>query len=660
VHNHYGPTDLDLYEFDFWSGGGNGGGIYFYQQDGFCCTDFGRRPNYSRPEVRSYIKDNFKMWLDEYRVDGFRWDTPYIMMHYNGDVYIPEAESLIEDVNNMINTQYSGKINLCEDSGWVPGFSAEWRQDYHSDVISQLVVTDDTQRDMNVLSTQVNGGGAGLGRVIYTESHDSTGDLNGNTRLTTAIDSTDPASFWARKRSTLGAVLTMTSPGVPMLLEGQEMLENRPFGSFNTLDWNKVNTNGGIVQLYNDLIHLRRNLNGVSSGLEGTNVSVTTADNTNKLIAYRRWNTGATGDDVVVVANFNNNPRTGYTVNFPKSGNWYVQFNSDWIKYGPDYTSSGTRGSVVAGGNPISARIDIGKYSALIFSQVPPPNPDVDGDNIPDAWETAHGLDPNNPFDATQDPDNDGFTNLQEFQNGTDPQIWNAPTSNFASMTAAGSFNAWNVNATNMTLIRPHTWRADLSLTNQTNVQFKFAANGNWSANWGDNSQSSAVVPISDFADGNGNNIPLNGALNGIYRFTFHDDTAAYSVEQITSVDSDADGIPDNWELSYGFNPANAGDASADADGDGMTNLQEFQAGTNPRDASSALRISSITANSSNFVINFTSVSGKLYRAEYADTLIGGTWHTVKDNIAGTGGTIPVTDTIPFGTKQRFYRVKLL
>ena len=31
VHNHYGPTDLDLWDFDGWTGGGNGGGIYFYQ-----------------------------------------------------------------------------------------------------------------------------------------------------------------------------------------------------------------------------------------------------------------------------------------------------------------------------------------------------------------------------------------------------------------------------------------------------------------------------------------------------------------------------------------------------------------------------------------------------------------------------------------------------
>src|SRR5579863_3398408 len=48
---------------------------------------------------------------------------------------------------------------------------------------------------------------------------------------------------------------------------------------------------------------------------------------------------------------------------------------------------------------------------------------DSDGDGMPDDWEIAHGLNPNDPTDANLDPDNDGLTNLQEYLHGTDPHV---------------------------------------------------------------------------------------------------------------------------------------------------------------------------------------------------------------------------------------------
>lgn len=77
----------------------------------------------------------------------------------------------------------------------------------------------------------------------------------------------------------------------------------------------------------------------------------------------------------------------------------------------------------------------------------------------------------------------------------------------------------------------------------------------------------------------------------------------------IVVVDTDNDGVPDEWEKKYNFNPNNPADANSDPDDDCFTNLEEFQCQTNPRDKEDApplalkLRLVKVTITPLNLVL---------------------------------------------------------
>lgn len=383
VHNHYGPGLLDMWNFDGYSGNNSvgGGGIYFYQaNDALQITSYGNtRPNCGSGQVAGFIKDSFTLWLGEYQVDGFRWDTPNLLMHDNNNNYLPAAGNLIAAINGMIHTNYPGKLSIAEDVYNYLGFDSAWDTQFPYAVTPVLAAATDAGRDLTVIANAVQynvryGGTASSNRVAFLESHDVVGDLNSGVRLVTAIDSATPDSYRARKLSTLGAAVTFTAPGIPMIFQGQEMMENQAFDSGLAVDWTKTNTYSGIVRLYRDLIRARRNLDGGTPGLEGDQLGLLALDNVNKLIAYHRWNSAAPNQDAVVIANFANTTNNNYSLTFPSAGTWYVHFNSDSTNYGSDYGNAGSS-VVTASGSPATANVAIGPYSALILSPTPPSPP---------------------------------------------------------------------------------------------------------------------------------------------------------------------------------------------------------------------------------------------------------------------------------------------
>jgi 1,4-alpha-glucan branching enzyme len=208
-------------------------------------------------------------------------------------------------------------------------------------------------------------------RVIYSESHDEV--ANGRSRVPEEITPGDAGSWFAQKRSTLAAALVMTAPGVPMIFQGQEVLEDEFFEDDDPVDWTRLQTFGGIQLMYRDMIRLRRNWFNNTRGLKGQSVNVFHVNNNDKLVAFHRWDQGGAGDDVIVVCNFRNQQFNNYRIGLPRPGLWKVRFNSDWDGYSddfdnvfsPDVSSDG----IAYDGLNQSGELTIAPYSVLILSQ---------------------------------------------------------------------------------------------------------------------------------------------------------------------------------------------------------------------------------------------------------------------------------------------------
>jgi 1,4-alpha-glucan branching enzyme len=362
------------------------GGEYFFT-DWRKVTPWGNsRPDYGRAEVVNYIRDSMMMLLNEYRGDGLRWDaTKYIRTSDGNEANsIAEGWNLFRSINNEIDSKQPWKISIAEDFGGGDsitkstgaggaGFDSQWAGEFVHPIRTAVIAQSDSGRDMfavrNAITQKFNG--SHTQRIIYSESHDE--DANGHQRLPEEIWPGNAGSWAARKRSTLAAGIALTSPGIPMLFEGQEFNEDGYFADSDPLDWSKATTYSGIVQMYRDMVKLRRNWNNNTRGLRGGNVNVFHINNTSKVIGYHRWDVGGPGDDVVVVANFSSTYFPTYNIGFPRGGLWYARFNSDASVYSSDFGNTRTLDTTANGGAMDkmgqSGTFALGPYSLVIFSQ---------------------------------------------------------------------------------------------------------------------------------------------------------------------------------------------------------------------------------------------------------------------------------------------------
>ncbi len=339
VYNHFGPSDLDLWRFDGWSEG-DGGGIYFYNDDRADTPWGATRPDYGRPEVREYLIDNARMWFGEYGVDGLRLDSTVNIRNAAGTADpahdLPEGIQFLQELNDTIHAEYPYAVMVAEDlqndervtapvSEGGLGFDLQWAANFVHPVRAALEAPDDDHRDLDAVAEALVEGGSR--RIVYTESHDEV--ANGRTRVPAEIDPDDPRSIYALRRSALGGALTMASLGVPMVFQGQEWADPDWFDDQRPLDWARLEQRSGIFDLWRDLVTLRTT-DHRTGGLRGDQIDVTIDGD---VIVVRRWGLGGPESATIVATNLAAADREHVPLNV--GDEWQVVFASDWSGYDP-------------------------------------------------------------------------------------------------------------------------------------------------------------------------------------------------------------------------------------------------------------------------------------------------------------------------------------
>ncbi len=391
VYNHAGggfdAQSLDHFDFpahpDRWNS------LYFSGDD----WAGGRVFAFHRPEVRTFLIENAKLFLREYHADGLRFDEVSVIDQKGGWFFCQDLTEALrsENPSAVLIAEYWGEHRWL--GVWRPPAGMGFDIGY-TDGIRDGV--------RGVLAEATRGADAWvhLGRLKGAlerpwnfpfawqayhclENHDFVLDMDGDhrkPRIPKLADWSNPRSWYARSRARVALGLLLTAPGVPMLFMGQEFLEDKlwsdnPNRADLLLWWDGLEGQdrhmADFHRFTRDLIELRRH----QPALRTDPVNVFHIDEANRVLAFHRWVPGV-GRNVVVIVSLREQTfyDHGYSLGFPLAGYWHEVFNSDVYDHFVNPWVQGNAGGISADGPPLhglphSAGITIPANSVLVFAR---------------------------------------------------------------------------------------------------------------------------------------------------------------------------------------------------------------------------------------------------------------------------------------------------
>jgi 1,4-alpha-glucan branching enzyme len=390
VYNHAGgPFDnQSLYFFDRQPEGDNNKSQYFLRDGHAGGLVFA----FWKQEVRQFLIDNGKMLLDEYHLDGLRYDQVTVIDEHGGWFFC-------QDLTDTLRYVKPGAVQIAEywgnerwkavapppgGMGFDVGYSDKLRNNLRA-AISEATGGGTAHVDLDKVRDALSMTYKDPGRWSVfqcIENHDLLDFNHGDKqpRIAALADPGNPRSWYARSRAKVATGILLTAPGVPMIFMGQEFLEEKywtdwPGGPELLIWWEglegKDKNMSDQHRFTRELMWLRRK----HPALRGERLNVFHVHNENRVIAFHRWLPGV-GRDVVVVASLNERTfyNHSYRLGFPGGGQWHEVFNSDIFDNFSNPNAQGNPGGVMADapswdGLPNSAEITLPANTILVFAR---------------------------------------------------------------------------------------------------------------------------------------------------------------------------------------------------------------------------------------------------------------------------------------------------